>query len=352
MLSTAAGPVVLGYYPSWTTDVTPDEIDYRPFTHLAHAFVTVGGDGTLVTDERIPGRDLCERAHRAKVKVLLAVGGADSNPTLTRAMSRPDAAARLVTPLVEMVARHGYDGIDVDWEFPASEEDARRMNDFVRRVRAELDRRVPGALLTMAVPASDWNGRWFERDALLPHVDWVNVMTYDFHGPWSDHAGHNAPLYAVKNDAKDGALLHFGAALTYWTRTKRWPREKLLLGVPAYGRGFAVSRWHETPTGTAAHPYLAYRDVAGLLAAGWARRWDNEARVPFLEKPGGGELISYEDEASAALKGAWIRRQRVRGLFFWEVTQDFLGGTHRLVRAARGAFLGATGGPEGGARRP
>jgi chitinase len=335
----AAPPVVLGYYPSWRTAVAPNQIDYRVFTHLTHAFVRLDAAGAPVPSERIPNRELARRAHQAKVKVLLAVGGADSNRALTQAARDAAAAEQLAGQLVDLVARAGYDGIDVDWEFPASEEDADRMVDLVRRLRAGLNRRLPGALLTMAVPAGEWAGKWYDRDRLLPEVDWVSVMTYDFHGPWSSGAGHNAPLAAGGSDAQDGGGSNCAGALAYWTGTKRWPRERLLVGIPAYGRGFAVQRWGEKPVGRAGHPEIAFREVAGLVAAGWTRRWDDAAKVPYLEKPGGGELISYEDEESAALKGAWAAREGVRGIFFWEITQDFVGDTHRLVRAARDRLL-------------
>ena len=329
-------PVILGYYPSWTPEVGPDKIDYRMFTHLAHAFAVPGKNGAMDLPDARQSHDLCAQAHRAKTRVLLAVGGADSGSALSAAMRDGPSAERLVAQLTEAVSRSGYDGIDIDWEFAESVEDSHRLTDLVRRVRAALP---ADALVTMAVSAGDWQGRWFETAALIPLVDWVSVMTYDFHGTWSDHAGHNAPLYPDKKDTRDGAQCHLGAALGYWTEKRLWPPEKLLIGIPAYGRGFAVRHWYEKPEKPAAHGYISFREITGLIAQGWKRQQDHDAGVPYLISPEGTELISYEDEASAAAKGRWSHEKRVRGIFFWEITEDWIGGTHHLVAAARREFL-------------
>ena len=96
-------------------NVPPEKIDYCLFTHLVHAFITLGADGLPRMNDRIPSRDLAERARQAKVKLLLAIGGANSNRSLTQATSDPAGAERLVERLVELAVQSGYDGIDVDW---------------------------------------------------------------------------------------------------------------------------------------------------------------------------------------------------------------------------------------------
>src|SRR5262249_23715505 len=98
----AAPLVVLGYYPSWRTAVAPDQIDYRLFPHLTHAFVRLDAAGSPAPSERIPSRELAQRAHQAKVKVLLAFGGADSNRALTQAARDAADAEQLAGQLVDL----------------------------------------------------------------------------------------------------------------------------------------------------------------------------------------------------------------------------------------------------------
>ena len=319
-------PHVLGYYPQWVSDnvLPPERVDYRLFTHLCHAFAVPVEDGSVPANTEKAGAALCANGRQAGgVRVLLSLGGADTGKRLAAVASDPAKRARLLDGLAGQVARCGYAGVDVDWEFPESAAERDLLSGFVRDLRARLGK---DALIGMAVPAGDWYGRWFDSAALLPHVDLLNVMTYDLHGPWSARAGHNAPLSYLAD------------ALTYWTKQKNCPREKVLLGIPCYGRGFAVRRWGDAQDKQKkpAHPYVGLRDVEALRAAGWKQERDREAGVPYLAAPDGSELISYEDEASAKAKGRWAREEKAGGVFFWEISQDFEGGTHRIVKAARG----------------
>lgn len=331
-----ADPIVLGYYPAWSTGVQPADIAYHQFTHLAHAFASPRPDGSVGAGGNLPSRDLTGRAHAAGVKVLLSLGGGGSGSAHFAAVMRNSATAeRFVTETVALVRNHGYDGLDCDWEFPEDEEGAANL---VKLVAAYRDR-LPTTLLTMAVNAGPWYARWFDHERLLPLFDFLNVMCYDFHGPWGDHAGHNAPLHPAAGDP-DGATMNTAAGMAFWHEVKRFPKAKLVVGIPSYGRSFLAASWHEPVTGKSPREYVSWNAVRDLLAEGWRREWDAATQVPFLRKDGVGELISYEDEESAARKGAWARAEGYRGIFFWEITQDAREGRHVLVSAARSAFVG------------
>ena len=333
--SPAAAPrVVLGYYPSWVSHPNAKEIRYERFTHLAHAFLKADAKGRLREDAAVPNPDLVRRAHGKNVKVLLSLGGAGSAKTFRAIVRSDDARRRYVASVARAVGDSFYDGVDLDWEPTDSDEDRQGLVALVTALRDAL----PSALISMAAPASDWYGRWWDATALEPRVDLLNVMSYDFHGPWSAHAGHNAPLNAAPDD-EDGAALNAAAAMTYWAESRKWPREKLNLGIPCYGRGFAVKSWHQKPAGKAEHESIDAHDVKGLIDDGWRRAWDAKVGVPTLLKEGVAELISYEDAESAALKGAWAREKGLRGIFFWNIQQDWADGDHEIVKAAASAFL-------------
>lgn len=329
---------VLGYYPSWDSDMPPSRIDYRLFTHLAHAFAKVDADtGAVTAPDLAASRDLCRRAQAAGVKTLLSVGGAESGPDLSRATAAVGAADRVADRLVAAVRAAGYDGVDVDWEFPLDPAAQARMVALVRALR----QRLPQGTLTMAVPATDWNGRWFETGSLASLVDFVNVMTYDFHGPWTDHAGHNAPVdYSPLDGHAACRPITIQASMAYWLQQKRWPKEKLVLGIPLYGRGFRAPRLGAAASGEYARSYVAYRDVTALQKAGWKRTWDTAAEAPFLQNSDGTEVLSYDDDTSVRRKAGLARRLGVAGVFFWEITQDYDGRSNPLVRAARAALIG------------
>jgi chitinase len=331
----APAHVVLGYYPSWVAHPNAKELLYDRFTHLAHAFLKSDAEGNLREDRAIPNPDLVRRAHEKNVRVLLSLGGAASAKTFRAIVRSDEARRRYVAAVAKAVTDASYDGIDLDWEPTENEDDRQGLVALVTAFRDAL----PSATISMAAPGSDWYGRWWDVAALSPRIDLLNVMSYDFHGPWSSHAGHNAPLHAAPDDEDDGAIAQAAAALDYWAETRKWPKDKLNLGIPCYGRGFAVKSWHQKPAGKAAHELITARDVPALLNDGWRRAWDAKVGVPTLLKEGVAELISYEDAESAALKGAWAREKGLRGIFFWNVEQDWIDGDHEIVKAAAAAFL-------------
>lgn len=335
----AAAPIVLGYYPSWESGVPPDAINYKQFTHICHAFIASDKDGRVITEGNLPSRDLTSRAHASGVKVLISLGGMDSGEYFGDLMRNPAAADRFIADVAQMVKDYDYDGVDIDWEFPKDMEDRRNLTIMAWRFRKALDERKPGTLVTSAVPGIDWFGRWFDAEELFPLLDFINVMTYDMHGSWSNHAGFNSIIKPNPAD-KECPNNCIEGHMDYWANRRKCPRNKLVVGIPLYGRGFAVQKWHD-PTDKnlkPAHPYVPFKDIARLQKEGWMRVWDADAGAPYLKKEGVRELICYDDEETAAQKGRWAAENGFAGIFFWEISQDFIGGEHRLVRAADEAF--------------
>ena len=325
---------VLGYYPCWVPHPSVKEIRYERFDLLLHAFLKADADGRLKEDKTIPNPELTQRAHEKKVRVLLSLGGAGSAKTFRAIVASDEGRRRYVEAVAKAVADAAYDGVDIDWEPTENDEDRKGLVALSGALRAAL----PFKTMTAAAPASDWYGRWWDVDALKTRLDFLNVMSYDFHGPWSEHAGHNAPLFAAPDDG-DGAVANASASLTYWTEKRQWPKDRVHLGIPCYGRGFAVKTWHQKPAGKAAHESIDAHDIPALIDDGWRRAWDAKVGVPTLLKEGGVELISYEDAESAALKGAWAREKGLRGIFFWNIEQDWADGDHQIVKSASAAFL-------------
>ncbi|HQH12522.1 MAG TPA: glycoside hydrolase family 18 protein [Candidatus Sumerlaeota bacterium] len=334
-----AAPIILGYYPSWESGVPPEAVIYKQFTHICHVFVGSDKEGRIIAEGNLPSRELTARAHAAGVKVLLSLGGMDSGEYLGDIMRTPAAADRFIAEVSQMVLDYDYDGVDIDWEFPKNEEDCRNLTIMAWRFRKTLGERKPGALVTAAVPGIDWFGRWFDAEELFPLLDFINVMTYDMHGPWGSHAGFNSIIKADPAD-KECRNNSIEGQMDYWVKRRKCPRNKLLVGIPLYGRGFAVQKWYDPidKNKKPAHPYVPFKDIAGLQKAGWTRVWDSGAGAPYLKKQGVLELISYDDEETAAQKGRWAAQNKFAGIFFWEISQDYIGGEHRLVRIADKAF--------------
>lgn len=335
--------VVVGYYPSWGSNLPVAKINFAPFTHLIHAFATLH-QGAIRTRGNLPSRELTQAAHAAGVKVLLGLGGADSGREFSTMTRDPVMEAACVQNLVRLVNDNGYDGIDIDWEFPGAA-DVANLVAFVGQLRQALQQANPRALVTMPLPWTDSDGQYFDGLRLAPLVDFVQIMTYDAHGPWKVdgsnycHAGFNSPLDETSADKIDGDRYSYRKAVDYW-RGKGFSDRQLVIGIHLFGHGFMVENWGETPLQPSAHGDIDYRKIQPLIDAGWQRNWDEEASVPWLRSPPGlpSELISYDDPQSVALKGKWAREAGLRGIFFWEISADFVQGHNLLVEAACQGF--------------
>ena len=331
-------PVVMGYYPSWNSGLSPEKINYHLFTHIVHAFITPGKDGAIHAEGNLPSRTLTKLAHDAHVKALLAIGGEDSGAALSALTKNAKATDVFIKSVVRMAQEYGYDGIDVDWEYP-DESDRDNIVHFLQMLRAELVAGNPGAMITMPVPATEFGSKWFDA-RLAREVDFIQIMSYELHGPWKNddgtrysHSGHNSPLYETDMDPIDGHKQSFQKFVDYWV-AKGFPKNKMLIGIPCLGHGFAVDGWAKEPVRASGHVDVNYKDVKSLLAAGWVRHWDAQACVPWLSSPKGGEIISYDDTQSASAKGAWAKNAGLSGIFFWEISQDYVDGRNELVEAA------------------
>ena len=198
---------LLAYYPEWVKFSNPAYTAERISRQEAHshrarlrdparkslmehsAFLRIFIEPALIS-----------KAHAAGVKVLLSIGGGDGvqGPRFNRMARDEDRRQRFARNVHTFLETYGYDGVDIDWEVPNAADRA-NCTTLMQELRDELP--ASRWIIAMAIPADprSW-GVGFDVPALAPILDFINVMTYDFHGPWSDHAGHNSPLALNPDD--------------------------------------------------------------------------------------------------------------------------------------------------------
>jgi chitinase len=317
-------------------------LDFKLYTHLCHAFVTADETGKLKPNNRVPSRELTTAAHQAGVRVLLSLGGWGWDEQFAAMMRDHEAEERYVAAVLEMVDQFDYDGVDLDWEYPDTEEEVVNFERLARRFRRDLDAlgatKERAMLLTMAASASPSTLRWLRSEFLLETMDWVNVMTYDYAGVFTNFAGHHAPLFDSSKQPADGKA-SIERTMQYLLEERKLPANRLALGLPLYGKGFAVAEPYastiDAPKRRAAGG--DYRRLADLIEKqGWRRTWDDETKTPWLHSPDGDQVIGYDDAESLVLKTAWANEHGLRGVFFWEVGADRQpDGRHPLQEAVR-----------------
>lgn len=327
------GRRVVGYFPLWAPNsgYTAQDIDFQTVTHVAHFSVVPRGDGSIEIPDWGPFPDtaLLTRAHSAGAKVVLVVGGDDAAATRGFAQMASTAATRgaFITNLMGLVTKYGYDGVDLDWEFPQSTADRANLTLLITELRAALG---TGRSLSIAAPASDWYGRWFDWAAITPKLDWVGAMTYSLANPsWSSSSSHNAALYV------SGSEFSVEATRTYY-RGVGVPSAKLLIGLPFFGIRFDGASDINQPLTNRQGGDMTYPQVAALVGQGWSARRDMTARVPYLVNTAGSGVITYDDPTSIQAKCQYTVAQGLGGVIIWHLGQDRTGSTQPLLAASAG----------------
>jgi chitinase len=309
---------------------TASRIPYKKLTHLIHVALIVGpaGDGSIQISPRALEAKLIPKAHRAKVRVLVCVQG--SAAAFSKTASLPDSRSRFAQNLKDFVTKYDYDGVDIDWEVPQGQPDVANNVLMMQALRDTFP--APRYLLSMATPSEP--GHWGEFDFahLTPILDFYNVMTYDFHGPWTSHAGHNSPLFS--NDGDPGHDGSIDDSMTLYLNKLAVPAEKINLGTAFYGYEFPAGPLHavcncEKTTASRDYAYIKAR----IGSDGWAPALDPVAMAPYLIRtsPIAG-FITYDDPASTVRKVAYALEVRnLGGVFMWELSGDFDGKKQDLL---------------------
>ncbi len=336
-----AEPVVLGYYPNWDGNNPPSSINYDLYTHLCHAFANPDENGHLKVSGNMPSAELITLAHQKNVKVLLSLGGYQSTSHFAKVTADVHSRDKFVSETLSFVKEHGYDGIDLDWEFPNTTQTMQAYTCLIDSYRTGLDSLENGKqkVLCAALSGTAWNSKYVDLKAVAAKVDFINVMTYDGHGGWSQHSGHNAPLYPSDSDTTFCQKATVDAMMTYM-ENEGIPPQKLLLGFPLYAREFVSSGLgKEVDPKKAIYDYISYKNIPLYIEEGWTYHWDESAHVPWLSSCTNDRVISYDDVRSTRDKANYAKRKHYRGIFFWEITQDLIDKKNVLVKVARDEFL-------------
>ncbi|KAH7699888.1 CBN-CHT-1 protein [Aphelenchoides avenae] len=305
-------------------------------THIFHAFVFVGEDWTLQPEW---GSEVAEYAKYkalkntdAELKAVFSIGGG-SFPAARFSQMAANTTSRstFVKSAIAFTKQYGYDGVDVDWEIPQGDADKANHATLIRELK-----QVGGAsfLVTAAVQAGLWAiPKAYNIPELAKYLDFVNVMTYDFHGSWDTATGHNAPLFGA---AADGGNANTG--MQYWANNGM-PKSKLILGIPTYGSGWklksktanqginaAVDGLSDrlpftNKNGTGAYFELCEQAKSG---SGYRRHWDSTSQVPWLEN--GDQWYTYDDVESVTAKVNYVKSNGFGGAFVWTLDQDDFNG--------------------------
>jgi chitinase len=179
-----------------------------------------------------------------KLKTLLSIGGSTYSNNIGSVLSTQNGRQNFAQTAVALLADLGFDGLDIDWEYPENDVDAQSYVSLLCTVRAELDNlasKLPQRsrfLLTVASSCGPLHYKQMRLNEMDRYVDFWNLMAYDFTGSWTTVAGHQTNIFPSKNNTASTPF-DAEAAVDYYTGSAGIPSQKIVLGMPLYGRIFA-----------------------------------------------------------------------------------------------------------------
>lgn len=358
--SSSQGKKLVCYYANWSiyrpglAKFTPDNIDPFLCTHLVYAFAGMNKDYELKPFDSYNDVQLGNykkftnlKTYNPNLKVMIAVGGwNEGSKRFSKMVESSSGRLRFVRGALSFLRKHGFDGLDLDWEYPGSrdggrEEDKEGYTKLVQELREAFDSEsVPGGrsklLLTMAVPAGkQYIDKGYDVPALSKHLDFLNLLTYDYHTGHEALVNHHAPLREEPGleDWSANKLLHVEWTVKYYVELGCDPG-KLVLGIPTYGRSFTLSDPEETDLGSPAEGpgekgnatreagYLAYYEICQMIQD---QDWELEAPYPELMGPyayKGNQWVGFDDEDIILEKAKFIAREKLGGGMVWTLDND------------------------------
>ncbi|UNK48574.1 glycoside hydrolase family 18 protein [Lysobacter sp. S4-A87] len=351
----APTPSVIGaYYPGGSASRYPvAQIPADKLTHLFYAFARIEDGRCVVAPDagaHFAALTELKRKH-PHLRTLISIGGWEaggfSDAALTAA-SRKRFVASCIALFFDQY-RGAFDGVDIDWEFPvyggpanitARPQDQRNVTLLAGEFRTRLDAvakaRKQQFLLTAALPVGRLQSagpydpaRSFELAQLAGTLDFINLMTYDMGTTFSPVATFNAPLREDRADPLEPGLRRWNnveGGVDYYLR-HGVPADKLVLGVPFYGRGFRVTSDAGDGLYQPYHgPFQAgdWRTIKARLLTDpkWQQHWHPTAQSPWLFHQADRIFVSYEDPRSIGLRAELAKDRGLRGVFMWELTGD------------------------------
>lgn len=292
----------------------PKNVDPRFLDAVIYAFVEINPDGTLlVPTPNYLNYLLSLKNSKPSLKIIAAIGGWGAEG-FSDAASTPRSRYDFARNVNELINDYGLDGIDLDWEYPGSsaagiKSSPQDRENFTLLITAIRDVIGDDAWLSVAGTGdSGYTTRSAEIDKIAPLITHFNLMSYDFTAGETGERGrrHQANLY----DSNLSLPSYSVDAMVQNLINNGMPSEKILLGVPFYGRLGATT--------TASYDELRRNYIN---KNGYDYRFDDTAKVPYLVKDGQ-FAMSFDNDLSIYIKGQYVLNNCLGGIFSWTSTFD------------------------------
>ncbi|KAF5911004.1 hypothetical protein HPG69_000969 [Diceros bicornis minor] len=353
------------YFTNWSQNrqepgkFTPENIDPFLCSHLIYSFASISKNKVIMKDKNdamLYQTINSLKMKNPKLKILLSIGGylfgsKGFHPMVDSSTSR----LKFINSVILFLRNHNFDGLDISWIYPDLKDNTHFtvliqelaesfQKDFVKSTKERL-------LLTAGVSAGrQMIDNSYQIKKLAKELDFINLLSFDFHGSWEKPlvTGHNSPLRKGQLDRRTSSYYNVEYAVEYWIN-KGMPAEKVIMGIPMYGRSFTLAS-AETALGApasgpgAAGPitkssgFLAYYEICQFLQGAKITRLQDQ-QVPYAVK--GNQWVGYDDMKSVENKVQFLKNLNLGGAMIWSIDlDDFTGkscskGSYPLVQTVK-----------------
>ena len=265
-----------------------------------------------------------QKKNYPKLKVLVSLGGWGGCETCSDIFSSEKARIEFAISTADIIKSFNADGIDLDWEYPGISgypghsympEDRENFTDLIVQLRKYMEK---DDILSFAAGASN---RFFENsiewDKVMPLVDNVNLMTYDFYGSGSTKTGHHTALSS--NEFQDRSaessiksLINLGI-----------DPKKIFIGGAFYIKTFKnveninnglnqKAEWNKS------YNQINFEDVR----SNFNFYWDSIANAPYAYDSINKIFATFDDHKSIKLKSKYALENNLGGIMFWQLMND------------------------------
>ncbi|KZF23992.1 glycoside hydrolase family 18 protein [Xylona heveae TC161] len=338
----------IGYYESWANartcqSVSPEDLNLNGFTHINFAFAFFDPQSFQIAPMDGNSASLYSRFTGLKnsnsgLQTWISVGGwsfTDPGPTRTAfsdMVSSSGNRQQFINSLIKFMDTYGFDGVDLDWEYPQADDrggapaDKENYVTLVQELRNAIGSKYG---ISMTLPTSYWYLQHFDVEEIQKSLDWFNLMAYDLHGVWDADSKFVGPYIAPHTN-----ITEIDLALDLLWRAGVSP-DKVVMGEGWYGRSFTLKDPScNTPNGVCeftggANPGPC-SDASGILTLEEINNiisdnsltpvWDKEAAVKWITWDSN-QWVSYDDDDTFQQKRDFANSRCLGGLMVWAMDQ-------------------------------
>ena len=399
---------IVGYFPEWAYSseaqgyFNATDLQWDSLTHIQYSFAMVDpstnkitlGDKHAAIEEDFAGYDLSYKGKKVEldpslpykghfnvlqtmkksypdVDLLISVGGWAGSRGFYTMLDTDAGINTFADSCVDFIRQYGFDGVDIDFEYPSATSQSGNPDDFdlseprrsklnerynilIKTLREKIDEAAKedgkDYLLTAAVTASPWVLGGVSDNSYAKYLDFLSVMSYDYHGGWNEYVEHLAGIYPNVEDRETATQIMPTLCMDWAYRYYRGvlPSEKILMGIPYYTRGWenvqgGTNGLHGTSKTPASGKYNIWGDDLdgdGNLEPAGANPlwhvlnlmendpnlkvyWDDISKVPYVWQNNEKVFLSFENEKSIDARLDYIKDKNLGGALIWVMNGDY-----------------------------